>query len=76
MQNEIDSYRLLSMLVFGVETPCGLVQLKQGRRVHVYHVSLANTWKNDSKKSSDLLSRFSGTPYTGTQQKRSDKMHR
>jgi hypothetical protein len=32
--------------------------------------------KTKNKKSSVLLSWFSGTPYTGTQQNRSDKMHR
>jgi hypothetical protein len=33
-------------------------------------------WKTRSKMSSVLLSWVSGTPYSGTQQNRSDKMHR
>jgi hypothetical protein len=32
--------------------------------------------KTKNKRSSVLLSWFSDTPYTGTQQNRSDKMHR
>jgi hypothetical protein len=33
-------------------------------------------WKTKNKMSSVFLSWLSGTPYTGTQQKLSDKMHR
>jgi hypothetical protein len=33
-------------------------------------------WRTKNKKSSVLLSWLSGTPYTGTQQNRSDKMYR
>jgi hypothetical protein len=45
----------------------------QGRTVHVKCVSSAKTFKERKKL---LLSWFSGTPYTETQQNRSDKMHR
>jgi hypothetical protein len=53
-----------------------LHDIAQGRSVHVNCVSPANTLKNETlKKPSVLLSWFSGTPYTGTQQNRSDRVH-
>jgi hypothetical protein len=48
----------------------------QRRSIHVHRVSPANTFKNGEQKSSVLISCFSGTPYTGTQKNRSDKMLR
>jgi hypothetical protein len=51
--------------------------VQKGRSVHVNRVGPANTLKNEKKKKHFvLLSWFSGTPYAGTQQNRSDKMHR
>jgi hypothetical protein len=61
-------------VLFWVVTPCRLVGRYQGRSVYVFRVGPANSLKN--KKSFVLRSRFSGTAYTGTQENRSDKMHR
>jgi hypothetical protein len=56
-----------------------LISSHCGRSVHVNrvsHVILANALQNEKQKSCILLSWLSGTPCTGTQQNRSDKMHR
>jgi hypothetical protein len=44
--------------------------------VHVNRVDRANTAKQKIKGLRSYLPWFSGTPYVGTQQNRSDKMHR
>jgi hypothetical protein len=49
--------------------------LKNEKACMLTVLSRLTHWKTKNKKSSVLLSWFSGTPYTGTQQNRSDKMH-
>jgi hypothetical protein len=53
--------------------------LSQRRSFHfnrVIHVSQANTFQKRKIKFSRLISCFIVTPYNGTQQELSDKMHR
>jgi hypothetical protein len=66
------------IMLFSVWAPCRLVGAKtQKNNIIIIILTVVKTSNlTKSKKSSVLLSWFSGTPYTGTQQNRSDKVHR
>lgn len=50
--------------------------MQHENQVHANRVNLVNTYKTENEKSSLIVPCFSATPYTGVQEKRSDKVHR